>query len=74
MHIPLELSRLESKLRLPPVKAGGWGVETPLIMLGHPDSGGRVACAHVQPATVKAHAPMMSRFPTSGFGRRPERT
>jgi hypothetical protein len=36
---------------------------------------GRVACAHVQPATVKAHAPAgYLRFPTSGFGRRPERT
>jgi hypothetical protein len=35
---------------------------------------GRVACAHVQPATVKAYAPVMSRFPTPGFGRRPEWT
>ena len=41
MHIPLELSRLESKLRLHPVKAGGWAVETPLIMLSHPEFGGR---------------------------------
>ena len=33
-----------------------------------------MACAYVQPATVKAHAPMLSRFPTSGFGRRPKWT
>lgn len=33
-----------------------------------------MACAHVQPATVKAHAPVLAiRFPTSGFGRRSER-
>lgn len=32
-----------------------------------------MACAYVQPATVKAHAPMLSRFPTSGFGRRSKR-
>jgi hypothetical protein len=33
-----------------------------------------VACAHVQPATVKAHALCaLPGFPTSGFGRRPER-
>ena len=32
-----------------------------------------MACAHVQPATVKAHAPALAnRFPTSGFGRRPD--
>lgn len=33
-----------------------------------------MACAHVQPATVKAHAPVMSRLLTSGFGRCPEWT
>ncbi len=32
------------------------GVETPLKHLGHRTIGGRVACAYVQPATVKAHA------------------
>ena len=36
---------------------------------------GRVACAYVQPATVKAHALCaLPGFPTSGFGRRPEWT
>jgi len=31
---------------------------------------GRMACAHVQPATVKAHALCaLPGFPTSGFGR-----
>jgi len=53
--------------------------ESPRVGRGNPSHQarsklGRVACAYVQPATVKAHAPMMSRFPTSGFGRRPERT
>jgi hypothetical protein len=41
------------------VKAAAWGVETPVKELGHRHHvGGRVACAYVQPATVKAHAPV----------------
>lgn len=40
------------------------GIRSPIF-------GGRVACAYVQPATVKAHAPVPTvRFLTSGFGRR----
>ena len=31
-----------------------------------------MACAHVQPATVKAHAPVHSRFRTSGFRPSPQ--
>ena len=59
---------------MPFVKAERWGVETPFRKkLGH-QLGGRVAYAYVQPARVKACAPALTvRFPTSGFGRRPER-
>lgn len=59
---------------MPFVKAERWGVETPFRKkLGH-QFGGRVAYAYVQPARVKAFAPALTdRFPTSGFGRRPER-
>jgi len=35
---------------MPLVKAQRRSVETPISELGRPDSGGRVACAHVQPA------------------------
>ena len=42
--------------------------------LGRRLIGGRVACAHVQPVTIKAHAlSALPGFPASGFGRRPER-
>ena len=46
------LLRMRSSLTMivaPPVKAGGWGVETSTDELGHRLSGGRVACAYVQP-------------------------
>lgn len=54
------------KLVALPVKAGKRGVETPLVIARSQFHWGRVACAHVQPATVKAHAPVTSRFRTSG--------
>ena len=71
----LHMDESKAKRALPIVKAKGWGVETSIARTRSPASAdGRVACAHVQPATVKAHAPVLAiRFPTSGFGRRSER-
>ncbi|SEJ72850.1 hypothetical protein SAMN05518849_11233 [Sphingobium sp. AP50] len=43
-----------------PLKARKWGVETPWKPARSQFHWGRVACAHVQPATVKAHAPAVS--------------
>jgi hypothetical protein len=57
-----------------PEKARRWGVVTPSGLARSQFHWGRVACAHVQPATVKAHAPVPDRLLTSGFGRRPEWT
>jgi|GEM_PF-1941718 hypothetical protein len=61
------------KLVLLPVKAGKRGVETPWKPARSQFHWGRVACAHVQPATVKAHAPAVSTgFEHPAHGRRPE--
>jgi hypothetical protein len=50
-----------------PEKAREWGVETPAHS---PVGNGRVACAYVQPATVKAHAPDAQRDYKDAAGRR----
>jgi hypothetical protein len=61
------------KLVALPVKAGKRGVETPWKPARSQFHWGRVACAHVQPATVKAHAPAVSTgFEHPAHGRRPE--
>lgn len=68
------LPRYSGTLASLPEKARKWGVVTSSTKARSQFHWGRVACAHVQPATVKAHAPVRSRLLTSGFGRRPEWT
>jgi len=48
---------MSSNVALLPVKAGKRGLVTSTKQARSRFYRGRVACAHVQPATVKAHAP-----------------
>jgi len=66
-HIPLACSAQSSNVALLPVKAGKRGLVTSFMHARSQFHWGRVACAHVQPVTVKAHAPVHSRLLTSGF-------
>ncbi len=62
-------------LEAPPETNRRWGVETPTKRNSVTACCGRVACAYVQPATVKAHAPDLWQVSNIRLcGRRPERT
>ena len=55
---PLAYARGSSNQSPAPRESRGVGRENPSLVLGRSICWGRVACAHVQPATVKAHAPV----------------